>query len=555
MTIQNIIYNKSWIELEKQNHKEFQRAYEALQESEERFKLMFMNAPLPYQSLDENGYILDVNQAYLDVLGYTKEELIGKNFGDILHPDWVDHFKENFPRFKAVGEVLGVEFEMVKKDGSTILVSFNGKIQRDIKNDFQRTHCIFQDITQKKRAELEKAQSEARNQHIKKTESLGRMAGSIAHHYNNMLAVVIGNLELAMEYLQNQNKMNPTEEISEAINAARRAASMSGQILAYLGQKRTMFGNKNVDISEICRQCLPESQNTIPPNITLEATFPSYELLVNINPEQIKQVLNSIISNSVEAIGDDIGVILFTINSVSSSKIPTTHRFPIEWQPASEAFYACLEIRDNGCGIAQNEIEKIFDPFYSTRFIGRGLGLSVALGTIKAHDGCITVKSTHVRGTVFSLFLPLFSKPAPLLNSVASIKDESEKSKSITFDGHTVLVVEDEAMVRKLTLHILKNLGIKVVEAEDGLEAVEMFGQYKDEISCVISDLSMPRMDGWETIEALRRIKPDVKMILASGYDHSQVMEGYRSELPQAFLTKPYSITTLKSALTKVLLS
>ncbi|WP_051617326.1 PAS domain-containing hybrid sensor histidine kinase/response regulator [Desulfonatronovibrio hydrogenovorans] len=121
--------------------------------SEERFRLMFTNAPMPYQSLDEQGNFLDVNQTFLDVLGYTHEELIGKNFGEILHPDWRDHFKENFPRFKAVGEILGVEFELVKKDQSTILAHFNGKIQRDDQGRFQRTHCIFQDVTERKRNE------------------------------------------------------------------------------------------------------------------------------------------------------------------------------------------------------------------------------------------------------------------------------------------------------------------------------------------------------------------------------------------------------------------
>ncbi len=139
-------------ELERDDY-DRKHAEEKLQKSESRFRLMFMNAPLPYQSLDEYGNFLDVNEPFLEVMGYTREEVIGRNFGEFLHPDWMDHFKENFPRFKAVGEVLGVEFEMVKKDGSTIFVSFNGKIQHDDQGRFRCTHCIFNDITAHKQSE------------------------------------------------------------------------------------------------------------------------------------------------------------------------------------------------------------------------------------------------------------------------------------------------------------------------------------------------------------------------------------------------------------------
>ena len=136
------------------------QAEKALRESGERFRLLYERAPLGYQSLDEHGYFLEVNQAWLDTLGYTREEVIGKSFGEFLHPDWVDHFKQNFPRFKAIGEILGVEFEMVKKDGSLIMVAFNGKIGRDEKGGFKQTHCILHDITAEKRSEEKLRESE-----------------------------------------------------------------------------------------------------------------------------------------------------------------------------------------------------------------------------------------------------------------------------------------------------------------------------------------------------------------------------------------------------------
>ncbi|MCP4297021.1 MAG: PAS domain S-box protein, partial [Proteobacteria bacterium] len=138
----------------------FKKTEEALRESEARFRLLYERAPLGYQSLDKNGHFIEVNQAWLDTFGYTREEVIGKSFGDFLHPDWIDHFKENFPRFKAIGEILGVEFEIVKKDGSTVLVSFNGKIGRNEIGEFKQTHCILNDITRQRRSEEALRESE-----------------------------------------------------------------------------------------------------------------------------------------------------------------------------------------------------------------------------------------------------------------------------------------------------------------------------------------------------------------------------------------------------------
>lgn len=176
---------------------------QSLRESEKKFKALFENAPLSYQSLDENGNFIDVNETWLKVLGYTRDEIIGRNFADFLHPDWKNYFKENFPRFKAVGETLGVEFELIKKDGTYILVSFHGKIDKHPDQSFQQTHCIFQDITEKK-------QMEERLIHARKMEFISSLSQRIAHDFNNLLLPITGMAELLMAELPEGSEMYET---------------------------------------------------------------------------------------------------------------------------------------------------------------------------------------------------------------------------------------------------------------------------------------------------------------------------------------------------------
>ena len=193
---------------------------------------------------------------------------------------------------------------------------------------------------------------------------------------------------------------------------------------------------------------------------------------------------------------------------------------------------------DSGCGVQKTDIDRLFEPFFSTKFTGRGLGLSVVLGIVKSHKGVITVENRIKGGVVFSVFFPLSAHMAP-----PQIEKVAEAPKIAT--GGTVLLVEDEEGVRKMTRLALVHLGFTVLQAKDGIEAVEIFGQHKDEISCLFSDLTMPRMGGWETIAALRAIRHDLPVVLSSGYDEANVMAGEHSELPDSFLNKPYDLDKL----------
>ncbi len=208
--------------------------------------------------------------------------------------------------------------------------------------------------------------------------------------------------------------------------------------------------------------------------------------------------------------------------------------------------YACLEVADTGCGIAAGDIEKVFEPFFSKKFVGRGLGLPVVLGIVKAHQGAITVESKPGRGSVFRVFLPLTTE-AILQKPIQT--PQGQRAAGVG----TVLVVDDEPALRKAVGFALKKSGFTVLVAADGVEAVEIFGQHREEISCVMCDLTMPRMNGWQTLAALRKLAPDIPVILSSGYSESQAMEGDHAERPQAFLSKPYEFKTLVETIVRIM--
>jgi two-component system, cell cycle sensor histidine kinase and response regulator CckA len=379
------------------------------------------------------------------------------------------------------------------------------------------------------------------NRQLQKAESLGRMAGAIAHHFNNQLQVVMGNLELAAMHLPPGS--DAVANLTEAMNASRRAAEVSSLMLTYLGQKH----GKHVllDLSETCKSGLSMFRAAFPNKVIVETEFSSPGPIIRANTNQVQQVLANLLTNACESIGDKYGTVRLTVKTVFPTDIPATQRFPIEWQPRNIP-YAGMKITDTGCGIADGDIEKIFDPFYTTKFMGRGLGLPVVLGIVGAHGGAVTVESEPDQGSTFRVFLPIVNEINPLHPEKPVPAPKSE-------GGGTILLVEDEVPVRDMTTSMLTQLGYRVLEAEDGIEAVKIFQQHREEIRCVLSDLAMPRMDGWDTLAALRQFSPDIPVIFSSGYDEARVMAGEHPELPDAFLGKPYNLQNLCDTINRVL--
>jgi CheY-like chemotaxis protein len=283
----------------------------------------------------------------------------------------------------------------------------------------------------------------------------------------------------------------------------------------------------------------------MPIDRALETDLPSLGPCIGTNANDIQQILTNLVTNAWEAGGDAKGAVHLAVKTVSPADIPALRRFPLDWRPRNNA-YACIEVMDRGSGIAEKDIEKIFDPFFSSKFTGRGLGLPVVLGIARAHAGAVTVTTEPGRGSTFRVFLPVSNA------EVVSQPDVAPKSSEVAWGG-TVLLVEDEPMVRKLGQSALTSLGFAVLVAGDGVEAVEVFRQHKDEVRCVVCDVTMPRMDGWETLAALRKLAPGLPVVLASGYDKAHVMAGDHPELPEAFLSKPYRLDELRDTVRRAL--
>ncbi len=266
----------------------------------------------------------------------------------------------------------------------------------------------------KKQAEAEKAKLDAQDRQLQKAESLARMAGAIAHVFNNELFVVMGNLELAMIDLPQGARLK--EKINAAMNASRRAAEMSGRMLTYLGQ--SFEQRESLDLSDACRWSLPMLQAVMPGNVKLEADLPFPGPVISTNLNKIQQVLINLITNAWEAIGESRGAIHLSVKTVSPADIPASHRYPAGWQPQDKV-YACMKVTDEGCGIEDKDIEKIFDPFFSSKFTGRGMGLAVVLGIARAHGGGVTVENGQGKGSIFRVYFPVSAEevdkatPAP----------------------------------------------------------------------------------------------------------------------------------------------
>ena len=396
---------------------------------------------------------------------------------------------------------------------------------------------MITDITEQKQADEDRRQLEAQMQQIQKLESLGLLAGGVAHDFNNLLTAVLGNAELALKDLPASAQAR--EPLGEIRTIACRAADLCRQLLAYSG--RGGFVSEPIAVQHIVEEISRILEVSVAAKVRLIFRFADNVPLIVGDPTQIRQVVMNLITNASEAIGDKEGVITLGL----SKRVIERGDLRDFVAPAevAEGPHVELAVTDTGCGMNQATRSRVFEPFFSTKFTGRGLGMAAVLGIVRGHKGAIRIVSEMGKGTTVTVLLPAASPevslpcPGPPAGPVARPANA------------TVLVVDDNARVLQAVSQLVGALGYRVMTAASGREASHVFGEHHAQIGCVLLDLTMPDMDGLETMRALRAVDPKTRIVLSSGYSEQSVRRRVGGEGPTCFLQKPFVEDDLKAAI------
>jgi PAS domain S-box-containing protein len=370
----------------------------ALKQSEKKYRdLIHRMTDMVYIFSDRHGGLF-FSPSVETVLGYELDHMYAHPFlwKESIHPE----DRADISRVVAeagTGRPFDVEYRIRDARGNWLWLH-DRAISEYRSSGETVISGVARDITERK-------QLQARVRHLQKTKSLGRMAGAVAHHYNNMLSIVQGYLELAME--DAAGDPGKSANLSEAMDAAHRAASLSHKMLTFLGKKEG-HASKAIDLYQTCRDSISRLKKNVGVPIQLKNHLPDPAPAIIVDTRQIHEILENLLTNAWESMAEKTSLdpVCVDLSIIRSEAIPPDHRYPMDFQPTTGR-YACIRITDQGTGISDVEMENIFDPFYSSKFVGRGLGLALTLSMVKAHEGCITVEKGPEQGTVFQVFFPV----------------------------------------------------------------------------------------------------------------------------------------------------
>lgn len=513
----------------RQRVQELKQTETALRHSEERLRTVVNNAPVILWGVDQDGILTFLQGKTLKEIGIKPRDFIGTSVFDITDgrvPQLATQFRRAMrgETFTTVEKMRGRIFEMryapLEDDEGTVV----GVIG------------IAVDMTERKQAEEALFQAQ-------KLESLGVLAGGIAHDFNNLLVAMLGQTSLAERRLSPEHPAR--EHIRKAVDAAQKATTLTKQMLAYSG--RGHFEVVPINLNALIDENIHLFKASIPKNVQLEARLVRDLPLVKGDPAQMQQVIMNLILNAAEAIGQDPGTVTVVTGVEQLTEVPENGKWRWTGDRNPKGRHVVVEIRDDGCGMDEATLAKIFDPFFSTKATGQGLGLAAVLGIVHGHQGSIQVKSKPDKGTVFKLLFPV-SNDRPAAAAIDRPDGAALQEKS-----PLVLVIDDEEPVRDAVTDILAMEELEVITAADGRMGISLFEERSKEVELVLLDLSMPGLSGQETFRRLREIDPSVMVVISSGYDKEDVRHQFAAHEVTGFIQKPYTARELGEAIKRYL--
>jgi len=506
------------------------RAEHELKESEERYRDLVENAHDIIYSHDLKGNYTSVNRAGEHSTGYTHEECLALNIANTIAPEYVSKAQEMLVRKLAGEKVTAYELEILAKDGKRIAVEVNTKLilQDGVPVGVQG---IARDVTERRQLEDQLRQSQ-------KMEAIGQLAGGVAHDFNNLLTAINGYSSLALQRIEG----NPTVKtyLEEIKKAGERAANLTRQLLAF-GRKQ-ILQPVPLSLNDVITDMNKMLQRLIGEDIQLSAKLTTELKRVKADPGQIEQVLVNLVVNARDAMPQGGSLTIETANVELGREYASTH------VDVNAGAYVVLAVSDTGAGMDEQVRRQIFEPFFTTKEKGKGtgLGLSTVYGIVKQSGGNISVYSEPNHGTTFKVYLPALDSvpPSSQVRAVESV---------IPRGSETVLLVEDEEVVRGLARQVLENAGYRVLVAQQGEEAIRLCIEDAKEIHLLLTDVVMPGTGGKEVADRLSALRPGIKVLFMSGYTDEAIVHHGVLDSNVKFIQKPFSPAALARKVREVL--
>jgi PAS domain S-box-containing protein len=500
-------------------------------QSQRRLALHVERTPLPVIEWDLAGRIVAWNEAAERTFRVSREHAIGCHLGNLLFDA---HGFDELLRASAHAHVGNAPICLENRtgDGRRVMCDWFVTPLFDANQTLIGAAALAMDVTDRFRKEEDQRNLERKLQQTQKLESLGVLAGGIAHDFNNLLTAILGNASLA------ERELAPTmlarSHLHSIQEASMRAAELCQQMLAYSG--RGKFSVQRVSINTLIEETTRLLEVSIAKNVLLRFNLAPKLPGVDADPAQLRQVIMNLVLNASEAMGDRSGAVTLTTGMMRADRTYLTETYLSPDLPEGDYIY--LEVADTGVGMTEEVRARIFDPFFTTKFTGRGLGLAVVLGIVRGHRGALKVYTEPSRGTTVKLLIPCAEGPE--LEYARSA--DPVTAKRLT---GTALVVDDEETVRTVSARMLESLGMRTLIARDGVDGLRVFRENADLISLVLLDLTMPHMDGAETYRELRRVKPEVSVIVMSGFNENEAREQFAGKRIAGFLQKPFKLEDL----------